>query len=261
MALLGLFVVTQPVAATWTEAPATPLTGTQPTFLNGSSVAQRKTGSFIIGSLSRTSKLCLNPDHNFSIQHAANTTRCIDAWGDLATVSGPFVRRQELVNPSPATNPAVYGTADEGFAAVTALGSNNQYISTVVKPNPAATTPTKYAVYASDSGIQTRYAAQLSGTSVIDNAAHDAKLCLNGQCITRWADVGLYAANSVIRIQNSTYLQTDNGNASVSGVLWLQRGLNLGRPHSSTSPLLTSVDGQCTEENGETVANSPLDCI
>lgn len=256
--LIGLFVVPQLVVA-WSESSTSPLTGTPPTFLNGSSAAQRKDGSLLLGASTRSSKLCLNANPDLSIQSAANTL-CIDSWLDVATAAGPFVRRQENTTPSNQADPSTYGTADAGFAAVAGLASRNQFLSTVVKANTASTAGTKYAVYATDAGSNGRSAAQLSGKTVIRNAANSAQLCLNGQCITRWSDVGLYAATAVIRLQTGTYLEPDAGTASLSGVLWLQRGLTAGRPLSTTSTTWSGTDGHCTAENGETTVTSPVDC-
>lgn len=261
---MGVFIVPQMVLAAWFEPTATPLLGTQPAFLNGSSQTQLKTGTLSLGSLSRVSKLCLNADTSLSIHDPGNATACIDSWADVGTASGPYVRRQQFVTPSNPQDVTTYGTADAGFAAVIGQAANTQYLSTVVKANSASTAPIKYAVYASDSGVDTRSAAQLSGKSVISNAGQNAELCLNGQCITRWADVINYANTAVIRLQTTTavnpYIVPDQGQASLTGVIQIQRSLTLGRPSLGTPFALTYGDGQCTAENGETAANSPLDC-
>ncbi len=241
------------------------LGGQQPTFLNGSSKEQRKTGSLVIGRELSNSKLCLNADPGYSIHSTNNQEECIDAWSDIVGTSGPYVRRQANARPTDQTNPATYGPIDFGFATVVGKSTTDQYYSTVVRANTDSNAPSKYAIYATDSGSNARSAAQLSGQTVIrDNTTGGTRtpeLCLNGQCISHWGDIGIYALSGVIRLQSGNNLETDNGHVALSGVLLLQRGLTVGRPLGGTSTALTDHDGQCTGENGETNGNSPRDCI
>lgn len=261
LALVGLVAIPAWPGEAWAPPTTTPLTGSQPTFLNGSGKEQRKIGSLVIGRELSNSKLCLNADPGYSIHSTTNQEECIDAWSDIFATSGPFVRRQENANPTDQTKLATYAV-DFGFATVIGESTKNQYYSTVVKANTASSALTKYAIYATDSGSNARSAAQLSGQTVIRNSALDAQLCLNGQCIKNWGEIGIYALSGVIRLQSSgTYLETDVGHAALSGVLLLERGLTVGRPLGGTSTTLTGIDGQCTAENGETVGNSPRDCI
>lgn len=249
-----------------TGNPVPPLTGTgvtpgtAPTFLNGSSVPQLKEGSLVIGSNGRSSKFCLNAYTDRSIYDATNNDKCIDAWSDLSAISGVYVTRKLNANTGDPALPASYQAADRGFATVIGNGANNQYLSTVVKTT-AGSFATKYAVYATDGGdTNARYAAQFSGKTVIRNSTNDAQLCLNGACIDAWSDTASFVNAQVVRLQSSTYLTPDLGHASVNGVLFLQRGLTVGRPTAITSYTLTNTDGHCTAENGETTGNSPLDC-
>ncbi|GEM_PF-6169863 len=276
--LVGLFVIPQfsfaaicnfqGVPTGFCESPGvTPLVGapgSSPTFLNGSSATQTKLGSFLIGPPGGSAVLCLNSDTSKSIHDASNTATCIDSWVDV-TSAGFYVRRQQNTTPSNPLDPSTYGTADRGFATVIAKGAPyNQGLSTVVKVNTASTAPVRYAVYATDSGVNTRGAAQLSGKTYISKSGQGnavlSDLCLNGQCIQQWSGAFLFGNAGIIRLQNTSTLISDIGNASVSGATQFSRGLTIGRPSAITSPTWTYGDGQCTSENGEDSSNSPNDC-
>lgn len=267
--LVGVFLAPELSQAAFSEPGTTPLNGTPPTFLNGSTVTQRKLGSLLIGPNNGTAQLCLNADPSLSIHQPVVPATCIDSWSDIV-VPGSYVRRQQYITPSDPQKVDDYIPSDRGFATVVArtsatCGSNgttacNQGLSTVVKVNTASTAPVKYAVYATDGGSTARSAVQLSGKTLITNGSSTAELCLNGQCITRWSEAFSFGNLGAIRLQNMPTLRPDVGHASVGGVIQFTRSLTIGRPTGSTLTAWTSDDGQCTDENGETDSSGSDDC-
>jgi len=275
--ILGLSA--QPVSAQSFIEPTSPLGGVSASPLNGSLTAQRKLGSLLIGSSSTTSFLCLNSDSVIN----NDTNYCISSWSQ---VRGNYVTLAQtdlssITFPSLSDHVVASGrTADIGYTRLQANGSANQLYTLILEATGSASQPAT-ALFASDSGVSTNYAAKFNGAVYIGDGTTTStkKFCLNGTadvdtnvasptygkgCISSWSQLA-----SFIPSQNFVLLQSLNalpvaqqGRIAISGsgvfATDSRSGLVIGAPPAGTGIAISCGDGMCN--GSETGGSCPIDC-
>lgn len=259
--------------------PTSPLGGNAAAPLNGGSNTQRKLGSLIIGSNATTSYLCLNTDSVLT----TDPTKCISSWSQLRGNYVTLAQTDLTSNPFPTLNDHVVAagrTADIGFARLQADGTKSQLYTLIVEATGSAIQPAT-ALYATDGGVSSNYAAAFNGGIYIGDGTSSSskKFCLNGNftvdtsvssstygkgCITSWSQLSSFLAsqNYVLLQSNTGTLVPQNGRISISGSAVFatddRTGLIIGAPPAGTSVSISCGDGMCN--GSETASSCAIDC-
>ena len=278
--VLGACIVGPAQALQYIE-PTSPLGGTSAAPLNGSSSTQRKLGSLIIGSGSSPSSLCLNTD-----TVSSDPSVCITSWsqlhGNFVTLSQTAIPISQQLSDYKVSSTQ---TSDIGFARIQADPTKSQYYSLILEANGSGA-QSATALYASDGGLSTNYAAQFNGSVYLGDGTSGSakKFCLNGAfaldtntssatygkgCISSWSQLAAFVPS-----QNFVFLQTPNqtptpqyGNIAINGSAIMATdttaGVVIGAPVAGTSVTVTCGDGLCNGSESGVAGNAnycAVDC-
>lgn len=273
------------VVFAFTEAPANTSPGTYPTtalpnlkFLNGSTAAQQKKGSLVVGSTGGTSALCLNSNTTVGIYDSAN---CVTSWTQAAAQASSSTQLgYGSLSGTTGTQFADY-IRQVGFVRLKndndTVGVNkNQRHALIVEANSSApSSAIAVGLYAAEGPIgagvfSSNWAGYFSGNvSLYDEFSTSNKtFCLNGTddvvagsstgCIRRWVDYVFGATGiSYLALNPSS---AEPGRVAATGTFMsstVQVGSIAGMPLS-----WTCGDGMCSTNTNpaETTANCPVDC-
>ncbi len=236
-----------------------PTGGSTLEFLNGSTTAQTKAGSLILGERGgqlahcttsengNCARLCLNADANL---WTTDPTNCISSWSDIASqASGNYLH---LYNSSQQAG----ATADSGFITFQADGNSPkfQFISLLAQANSIDNSTGIQAA----SSTSSYYAGQLAGKTVILPESGQTSICLNDDCKQSWAEVVGGVPNDVLELQSGQVYTPQDGNIGINGPI-IVGSLVAGHPAASTPASYTCGDGICSPENNEQT-QCPSDC-
>lgn len=308
---LGTTVMTGRVLAQSYVYPTTPTGGNIAPAITSSVNTQLKTGTLrIVG------KLCLNADAGGAGGRlGTSSSDCISAWSDLGSVvGGPFVNLsqtgvditrhldpmqlsqysqqtgyihvkdthsasvdQRFTTIAKATNFSIcsydLGSGDQGQGQCASDSGNTCYFNSDCGYNSTA-------VYATDSGVATNYAAYFAGTVYVSSPTADpsagaksGRICLNGlqgatftdppggACISSWNEIAGSSAPNYVLAQTAVPPTGQNSGAMLSGVGVFGSaiaGSAAGLPIS-----LTCGDGLCSSNENNTPGSPsycPIDC-
>jgi len=284
--LIGLLVfgigltATRPIARAYSEPTTDPtiypsIGVDQFKFLNGSSNAQQKKGSLILGSNGGDASLCLNSQPGIGTGDTAN---CIQSWADIQSVTTGSQLELGVLGAGLGGTTVNY-TRQTGFVRLRndndSIGVNkNQRYSLIVEANTHSSAVGATAVTAFDGPIgipvSVNWAGYFSGQVLVGDSTWSSakKFCLNETymvsvgstkgCIHRWIDF-------VFGTNGQSYLAlspaTDQpGKVAVVGALSLataQAGSVAGLPMA-----WTCGDGICSANTtpSESSSSCPIDC-
>ena len=263
-----------------------------PELLNGTTAAQQKTGSFLIGGTGLGSSLCLNPAISIypgitdTIAGSSLIPNCISSWNQLKaaliTANG-YLRL--LTSPTRVDDGTANDTLDNGAIAIQAIGNKDssgvvstttgQLISLIAEAPDGSNSSATPTAIVSDSPTTSLYAATFAGKiAVVGDVAgpgrvgNTQQICLNlatgtaaTSCIADWGDISKIADPTIVRLQNmrtSARRDPDNGSTAVSGYL-IAGSLVAGMPNATTSSGFSCGDGMCSYLT-ESASSCPTDC-
>jgi hypothetical protein len=246
-------------------------------FLNGSSAAQRKLGSLLVGTTGSPSTICLNGETSKGIY---DSTNCVTALSDASALSTGGLLGLGAVSSANGFVTSDY-VRQLGFIRIkndndtTGVNKNQRYSLIVEAHANAAKVTGATALYATDGPIgapaySVNWAGYYSGSvGITDGTWTSSKaFCLNGNtfidaagakgCIRRWVDYVYGSTGLGYLALNPSADQT--GRVAVTGSLIassVQTGSLTGMPLA-----WTCGDGMCSTNSSpaETATSCPVDC-